>query len=283
MSSRPLRAAPQTTADALPAEARSGIVRAAIAPLYTEPNVVSAQSSQLLMGSCVDVLARIDGWLHVRGDDEYSGWVHAGYIRFDADPRETDPAGVSLGAELRTPTGGLLARLPWGARVRRVGDSYLLPDGRHGTLQSGEIVDIEDLPALFPRDAAAVTRTAFRWLAAPYLWGGVTPMGVDCSGFVQALFRMHGVILPRDSRLQLLAGAPVDIDDANLAALRAGDLVFFAETGGAVTHVAISLGGGAIIHSAIGNGGVDVNELEGDSEFERWLRGSLVAARRVLD
>jgi cell wall-associated NlpC family hydrolase len=92
---------------------------------------------------------------------------------------------------------------------------------------------------------------------------------------------MHGVALPRDSDLQARIGETVSAGD-DFSGLHAGDLAFFAENGERVSHVAICLGGPHIIHSALGNGGVEVNDLTGDLEFEKRLRSLYTHARRLL-
>src|SRR5690606_25745539 len=151
----------------------------------------------------------------------------------------------------------VFARLPWGARVVRFSQGqYELPDGRRGTIGSGEVVAVDRLADWFPPRGDSVTRTARRWIGAPYLWGGVTTGGVDCSGLVQAVFWLHGVALPRDSDQQSHIGAEVDPGE-NFDQLNPGDLLFFSENSQRVTHVAISLGGSHIVHSALSNGGVD--------------------------
>ena len=123
--------------------------------------------------------------------------------------------------------------------------------------------------------------SAVEWVGTPYLWGGITKWGADCSGFVQSVCGLHGLDLPRDSDQQEKIGERVDASN-DLAPLTAGDLLYFAETGDRVSHVAISLGGSHIVHSALGNGGVQRNDLLGDSAYERDLRKLLVSVRRVI-
>jgi gamma-D-glutamyl-L-lysine dipeptidyl-peptidase len=267
---------------------RCALARAAVAPVYAEPRLPAPQISQLVLGMRVEQLSRNGDWTRIRSEDGYIGWVHAGYLQTGSDEwayaweRATygEPV-VSLGAELWDEDDRPLSRLPWGARLVRHTGAYELPDGRRGSIGNGEVVDVDRLADWFPARGDSIARTARRWLGAPYLWGGVTLNGVDCSGFAQAVMWMHGIALPRDSDLQAttLLGDEVP---TSFELLRAGDLLFFAEEDVRVSHVAISLGGSLIIHSALGNGGIDINDLAGDLPIEQRLRGMLVRARRVL-
>lgn len=265
------------------------VVRAAVAPVYGDPALPAPQISQAVLGTRLDLLARTRDWCRVRLEDGYLGWVHRGYLQFgDRDwayswERATrgEPA-VSLGAELVDEAGRVFARLPWGARcVRYSQELYELPDGRRGAIGSGEIVAVDRLADWFPPRGDSVTRTARRWIGAPYLWGGVTTGGVDCSGFVQAVFWLHGVAMPRDSDMQSHMGDQIE-PGKDYNDLCPGDLLFFSETPARVSHVAISLGGPHIVHSALTNGGVDVNDMTGDQELEVRLRGVFTRAQRVL-
>lgn len=267
---------------------RYAVARAAITPIYAEPRLPAPQISQLVHGMRVELLSREGDWIRIRSEDGYIGWVHSGYV--EAGPEEWafawergtqgEPV-VSLSAELVDEQGWTIARLPWGARLMRHTGAYQLLDGRRGTIALGEVVDVDRLVDRFPPRGESVARSARRWLGAPYLWGGVTLNGVDCSGFTQAVMWMHGIALPRDSDLQARTGVPVELGD-DLSALRPGDLLYFAESGARVSHVAISLGGSHIIHSALGNGGVEINDLAGTLPLEERLRAMLVEARRML-
>jgi gamma-D-glutamyl-L-lysine dipeptidyl-peptidase len=263
------------------------VVCAGLAPMHAGPRVAETQVSQVVLGNRMVVLRRSGRWLQCRAGDGYIGWVHAGYVALmdetAARAWEMGAGGetwISLGAEVRDPSSGeTLVRLPWGARVLREADGRArLPDARVGEVH-GEVVPAAMRPLSFPSDGAAMCQTAARWLGVPYLWGGVTLGGVDCSGFVQALHRLHGVVIPRDSDQQSRGGQPVE-PVADFEALRAGDLLFFAEEPGRVTHVAMSIGGSRIIHASLGNGGVARNDVAGRRSYERELRRIFVCARR---
>ena len=124
--------------------------------------------------------------------------------------------------------------------------------------------------------------TARRWLGTPYVWGGRTCWGTDCSGYVQAVYRLHGFLLPRDSYQQAEVGEPIEVSP-EYASLQPGDLLYFrGRQSERVAHVALSLGGPSILHAAQENGGVAVNDLSCGSEFERSLIESLVGVRRLF-
>lgn len=150
-----------------------------------------------------------------------------------------------------------------------------IPTGR----RRGRTVDVpsgRDVPA--PASARAVVRTGERYLGVPYRWGGNTPsQGLDCSGFTRLVFSKHGIGIPRTSRQQATIGSGLP---RSWRALRAGDLVMFANSGGRINHVAIYAGSNRIIHSTSSGGGVRYDDL--GTQRGQWFREHMVAARRVV-
>ncbi|HET9426568.1 MAG TPA: C40 family peptidase [Gemmatimonadaceae bacterium] len=112
-----------------------------------------------------------------------------------------------------------------------------------------------------------------KYLGVPYVWGGETPSGFDCSGFVQYVYRHEGVDLPRTSRQ--MAGSGFGVDRQSMAV---GDLMLFAQNG-PISHVAIYAGNGRFIHSSSSGNGVRYDNL--NTERGRWYSENLVAVRRV--
>lgn len=247
-------------------------VRSPIAPMYGDPFVASVQISQRLSGHEVELLDEQDDWYLARGVDGYEGWIHHGFLSPPppAGSRRSGAVGrVSLGCVTRAPN-GTRRRLPLGAR--------LSPDE---LVKSGEAVTEVELATRFPIDPIAITRSAQELFeSTPYLWGGITPWGADCSGFVQTIYGLHGVALPRDAWQQAETGA----DAGGLMNLKPAELAFFSDREDRrVTHVAIALGGRHLVHLALGRGGFANENLDDEQDpyvgklRERFLRG-----RRVL-
>jgi cell wall-associated NlpC family hydrolase len=138
-------------------------------------------------------------------------------------------------------------------------------------------VDTEKIPHLRPTPAR-LARTGFRFLGVPYRWGGTTPNGFDCSGLIQRIFRLNGVILPRDSDMQARFGRERSVQRSE--ELRPGDLVFFGRDAGIITHVGLVLPGGGFLHSY---GQVIVNSLDPASDrYSERLASIWQATRNPL-
>jgi hypothetical protein len=247
-------------------------VRAPIAPMYGDPYVASVQISQRLSGHEVELLDEQDDWYLARGLDGYEGWIHAGFLS-PQPPASSRRSGelprVSLGCVTRA-ANGARRRLPLGAR--------LSPEE---LVKSGEAVNAVELETRFPREAVAITRSAQELFeSTPYLWGGITPWGADCSGFVQTIYGLHGIPLPRDAWQQAEAGT----DAGALMNLKAADLAFFSDRDDKrVTHVAIALGGRHLVHLALGRGGYGNENLEDEKDpYVAKLKTRFLKARRVF-
>jgi cell wall-associated NlpC family hydrolase len=133
----------------------------------------------------------------------------------------------------------------------------------------------------FARDAQLLTRRALDLFAGtPYQWGGVTPWGADCSGFVQTMFALHGVQLPRDAWQQAERGSSIPGD---IPAFRPADLLFFSDRDDLkITHVAISLGGATVVHCSLANGGYGVDTIGSQTPVAQQLHQTFRFAKRVL-
>jgi hypothetical protein len=258
----------------------AAVVTAALAPLLGEPRVSAPRVSDVLHGEALDVLEDRVDWLRVRAPDGYIGWLSAGYV--DTGPADwaedwTERATArSLSADILTTDGR--RRLPTGARVALRRGVVELADGQRGAVAAGNVRREQELRV--EARHLALPELAQKWFAgAPYLWGGRTEWGIDCSGLVQAVYAARGIKLPRDSDQQFSQGQEIAMASDG-AGYEAGDLLFFAERG-RVSHVALWAGAGRIVHSALSRGGVGGDHVFGDEPRMVRLRDSLVGVRRL--
>ena len=128
------------------------------------------------------------------------------------------------------------------------------------------------------RTARRAVETGDDYLGVPYLWGGSTPRGFDCSGFVKYVYRENGVNLPRTSRQMAHAGRSVP---ARIRSLREGDLMLFTGKKGVISHVALYAGNNQILHSSSSGHGVRYDDLS--TKRGRYYVNHFVRARRVTE
>ena len=245
--------------------------------IFAEPSREAEVTSQAIYGSVVEMLEQEGTWARVRTADDYSGWA----LRCDFLPQtnELDPndalrviqisANVYLEPDvtLRAP----LLNLPSEARLQRVrddhaGDRWLrvrLLDGQGAYIQRGDVAF--NPPSLTLGETLAL---AHRFIGITYTWGGISTRGFDCSGFVQMLHRQRGIVIPRDAQEQADWSGFFAVSAARLMA---GDVLFFGETAGKITHVGLYLGEGSFIHDTThGTPGVQVSRME-DVHWSRLL------------
>ena len=242
-------------------------VRSAIAPMVGDARISASLTSQLLAGEVVTIMDGRGDWLQVRGPDDYEGWTHAGYL-MQLDGREGSWR-FAMGCQVRDAMGAMRL-LPLGARIAP-GDE----------VTSGLAIEADRRAHLFPSEAPAIAQSA-EWLfaGASYLWGGVTPWGCDCSGFVQRIYGLHGLSLPRDAWQQALLGRQVS-DDAS-GDHDPGDLLFFSDREDSrVTHVGVALDGHRMVHSSLTRGGVAIEQLRSSDAYVARLRSQCVGVRRL--
>lgn len=248
-----------------------------LADVRGEAHAESELVDQLRFGERVTVLAQAGGWLFVQArEDHYFGWVREPELVATDEVPASGVIRVALATLRAAPRADAPAieALPAGTWVEpgeRRGDFVAVPGAwppGHAPLR-GAWVHVDDLAGAdsLPRrapDGEDLVTTARAFLDVPYLWGGVSARGLDCSGFVQLAYRLCGVVLMRDADQQSTQGRHVE------AAERAGDLLFF---GTPVDHVGLASGSGRMIHEP--GGGCVV-------EQDVAARGVPVAVRRYL-
>jgi len=233
---------------------KHGICHLSIVPVRLEPADSSEQVSQLLFGDLYEVIENRKKWMRIKMTfDGYEGWVDAKQT-FEISKSESesleklepvytfdtvqmvDLGGISLHQIIVQ--GSSLYHFNKGQFLWQEKTVGYVGEVCFGTKSKTELIDI-----------------AFSYLNSPYLWGGRTPFGIDCSGFSQIVYKLGGHALPRDASQQALLGEPLSfIEEAE-----PGDLAFFDNNEGKIVHVGILLANNYIIHAS---GKVRIDRLD---------------------
>lgn len=202
-----------------------------IVPVRKEPSDRSEMVTQWLFGETAEVLERDGAWSRLCFDhDGYEGWVDNKQITRCLTPN-VEPDRRVIDQTSLVDLGDRQVLLPYGAVLPFLQDGTILWDGRRVPVNAVTNV-------LGRNDRAGLIETYIHpFLGAPYLWGGRTPAGVDCSGFTQAIFMLMGIYLRRDAYQQAEEGDPVEFAELAIT----GDLAFFDNAEDRITHVGIVL------------------------------------------
>ncbi|MDP3432064.1 MAG: C40 family peptidase [Bacteroidota bacterium] len=260
--------------------------------MRSEPDHAAELVSQALMGMPVKVLEKDGGWYRIQTPDQYLGWVDSRGIA-----RKTD-AEMALWKQSRryvfNQTVGYVVATPK-KNALHISDLVLndlfeivsekrrylqiiIPDGRTGFVKKADCISYQEWTNRKP-DVEAILSVAKKLLGVPYLWGGTSCKGVDCSGMTKTAYYSQGIILARDASQQARYGEHPDFNE--IPNLQPGDLLFFGRSAQRITHVGIHMGDGRYIHAS---GMVRINSIDPKApDFNLSLRKNLVAASRILN
>lgn len=213
-----------------------GVCRLSIVPCREEPSDKSQMVTQLLFGEYYEVLEEQERWLRIKiADDGYECWINR---------KQSTPISNDEYIELETSQPKLL--LDQTATITHLGNPV--------TIVMGSVLhDMEGLSIAESKGSNLIAYSK-RYLGVPYSWGGRSPFGIDCSGFTQIAFRLCGKKLPRDSNQQAKVGESINLKEQEV-----GDLAFFKDKNGDITHVGIVLEEEKIIHAS---GTVRIDKLD---------------------
>lgn len=248
------------------AQEEYGVVNVSVCNMRETPDFSAEMVSQALLGTPVHIIGlgnnQPQGWPQIQTPDGYTGWVHYAVVqRMGADEYHAWNAAPKVvvtsltGSVYDRPSkkGATVSDVVGGNRLRLLGQKGCFwkvgfPDGRTGYLPKKDGAELTAWRKNLDNSPQAILETAKSMLGFPYIWAGMSPKGMDCSGFVRTVLFLHDIIIPRDAGPQSRVGVRLDRKELLLP----GDLVFFGRWDGdtpRVSHVGFYLGEGRFIHS----------------------------------
>ena len=276
------------------------VVNVSVANLRTTPSHPSELATQAIFGTPVLVLKKENDWYLIQTPDKYIAWVDAPAItllsKSEFENWQNSSKIIATGTYGIIYSSDSINSLPVSdfiaGNIFQLKEDYfsndfikiVLPDKRQGFVKKSEFEILD----IFIREHNIVSsekliNTAKQFIGIPYLWGGTSIKGLDCSGFTKTVFFLNGLIIPRDASQQVLAGDKVEIDE-QYSKLKPGDLLFFgskrADKSDRITHVGMYLGNGSFIHES---GCVKIESLhKSDNNYNAFRASSLLQVRRYL-
>ncbi len=274
------------------------VVVVPVANMYSHPSDKSEVVSQAIYGSNVKLLVARGEWSRIQTDDRYKGWVPSRHLRIILSGQgyatsgavvQVDSLFANVYNEPDVTRHKPVVTVPFGARLESVAEKsdaenkatakqdqshegwieVYLPDRRNAWIQASDVI-ADPKPMSIPESI----ELGKRFLGLPYLWGGRSSFGFDCSGFTQMLVRARGVNMPRDADQQAAWSGVVPVERKDL---QPGDLLFFGASAKSITHTGMYIGDGQFIQDTTnGRPVVKISRLDDDP----WTR-LLVACRRI--
>jgi cell wall-associated NlpC family hydrolase len=231
--------------------------------LYERPTFGMPLSSELHYGTELEILDEQNRWVFTRQKDGYLGWAYKPYLAEGFAAKATHLV-IAPSCELRAQPdtmSEIITRIFSGTGIvigETDGKWAKVRVNKTGWMPFSLLRTIDDIPPSIEEKRKLLIEDSMRMIGVPYLWGGTSGNGIDCSGFVRLLHRWVGIDMPRDADMQCNAARPVELP------FEIGDLFFFAEgeSKRKITHVGMSLGGWKMIHSSRGRNGVYIDNVE---------------------
>jgi SH3-like domain-containing protein len=272
-----------------------GLIDVSVCNIRFNPNHDMEMTSQAIMGTPVKIFTEDDGWFKIQTPDSYIGWIDgdavtrmtvAGYSQWKRSSRIIflgKTGDIFLSPDGNEVVSDIVAGVILINKGRERGYYHVsLPDGRSGYIPEKYCADFSAWAAGTMPEEGKILITGKSLMGIPYLWGGTSVKGLDCSGFVKTVYFLNGIVLARDASLQVMHGLEIK-DHGNLDNLKPGDLLFFGWNKGPgmlPTHVGMYIGNTEFIHES---GMVKINSLDSTREnFSRYRYDSFLAARRII-
>ncbi|MEZ4842029.1 MAG: C40 family peptidase [Flavobacteriaceae bacterium] len=276
---------------------KTGVINNSVSNIRSTKGDASEMATQALLGTPVKILQNIGGWYMVQTPDMYIGWIYQSemdikntvdfdswlskpkviitemYTKSFQDDEENQPVSDLVAGDIL-------------ALIEESPDNYtvMYPDGREAFIDKKHAQLYENWLTSLQTSQKTLVETSKQFLGLPYLWGGTSPKGVDCSGFTKSVYFLNGTIIPRDASQQVHEGELID-DKKDFSNLLPGDLLFFGritpEGKENVVHVGMWIGNNEYIHAS---GRVKINSMDSTaSNYDEYNYNRYLRTKRLLD
>jgi gamma-D-glutamyl-L-lysine dipeptidyl-peptidase len=226
-------------------------------PLRSGPTHKSEMLSQILFGEKYIILDQIGKWMKIESlFDNYTGWIDTDHLQH-SESKDNARGNVLVKALLCYKNDKTKLILEPGCEIYN-------PDFKLSTFTAGSNVysTSPDFNETFISTTDSLADTAIKFINSPYIWGGRIPSGIDCSGLSQLVYKIHGITIPRDSWKQSEIGESISFFDLS----KPGDLVFFDNEKGSISHVGLMISNELIIHAS---GRVRIDTIDHQGIFKQ--------------
>jgi SH3-like domain-containing protein len=272
-----------------------GLINVSVCNMRSEPSHGAEMLSQALLGTPVKIIKKSGGWFMIQTPDNYLGWTNSDAVETQSDEMHNKWKNssrliyIEKFGDVYTDKQAkeIVSDITAGCIVINDGVDngfyrLVFPDGRKGFAAVKQFLPFDEWATGTQPDAGNLIQTAFRFTGTPYLWGGTSAKGLDCSGFVKTVYYLNGLILARDASLQIRHGYEIPAYQ-NLDSLQKGDLLFFGSLRNGklrATHVGMFIGNTEFIHEP---GMVRLNSLDSTrANFSRFRKNTFIGARRII-
>ena len=276
-----------------------GVVKISVANLRDEPKHSAQLVTQATMGMPLKVYKKDGGWYYIQTPDGYLAWVDYGGIENKTEEEFSEwkkaekliylkPFGSSY--EKADNSSQSVSDLVAGDVLELLSEENgyykaKYPDGKEAFISASEAKPYQDWLSSLEMEKEDLVETSKKLMGLPYLWGGTSPKGVDCSGFTKTVYFLNGIVIPRDASQQVHTGKLVDTTKS-FENLIPGDLLFFGRpatdsTSERVVHVGMWIGDNQFIHSM---GDVHISTMDTtSSEFDEYNYNRYLKSKRVFN
>ena len=275
-----------------------GLITISVANLRGQPAHSSELVTQATLGTPVKIFKEEDGWYLVQTPDKYLSWVDGGgimplssekYTEWKSTPKVIYTSTIGHAYTEPNRDSQVISDMVAGGVLKQIGEEkefyyVAYPDGRKAYVLKAEAMDYDIWLSTLNPSQESLVNTSKTLMGVPYLWGGTSTKGVDCSGFTKTIYFLNGIVLPRDASQQIHTGTEIDaVKDFDK--LEPGDLLFFGKPATdtskeRVVHVGMWIGNNEFIHSA---GRVHISSVDRDApNFDEYNRNRYLRSNRYL-